>query len=714
MPRLLLLVALLPATVALGAERPQTPGPAGDPTRLLPEGRRPADRRLTSVHDLNDKDFFLKPPETLSAWEARRRAVREQILVATGLWPLPPKTPLAPVIHGRIDRDGYSVEKVFFASHPGHYVTGNLYRPRGKDGKLPEGRLPGVLCPHGHWRNGRFYDAGEKDAKEQVRIGAEKTLEGARYPLQARCAQLARLGCVVFHYDMVGYADSTAIGHTAFADAEAELRLQNLMGLQTWNSIRALDFLLGLPEIDPKRIGVTGASGGGTQTFILGAIDDRPAAAFPAVMVSTQMQGGCVCENASYLRVGTGNVEFAALFAPKPLAMSGADDWTIDIERKGLPELKAIYKLYNAPDHVAAKCWPMFKHNYNQPAREMMYDWFNKHLGLGHKGPVAERPFVPVPPADLHVFDADHPRPADSTDAKKLRGYLTQASEKKLESLKPADGGKLAEYQRVVGAALRVILGSELPQAGEVEAKTETTRLRDNLTLRCLLLGRKGQGEAVPAVWAQGKAFNGAVIVWVDPAGKASLFQDGKLVPSAQAALDKGAAILALDALGTGELTPEKATQVNKRFAGYTFGYNRPLVSQRAHDILTAVGFARRQDGVKSVHLLGRGAAGPWVLLARGLCGGAVARAAADVRRFRFETGMSLADEMMLPGALKYGGLAGLAGASAPAEMLLHNARGSGTGDWLKAAYKAAGAPEKLVHQGEPMDEGKVVAWLLR
>src|SRR4029078_13359016 len=145
---------------------------------------------------------------------------------------------------------------------------------------------------------------------------------------------------------MIGYADSLAIPHReGFRDTEAELRLQSQMGLQTWNSIRSLDFLSSLPDVDAKHLGMTGASGGGTQTFMLAAIDDRLAAAFPAVMVSTGMQGGCVCENCSGLRGNTGNVEIAALFAPKPLAMSGAGgtDWTRELMTKGYPELKELY-----------------------------------------------------------------------------------------------------------------------------------------------------------------------------------------------------------------------------------------------------------------------------------------------------------------------------------------------------------------------------------
>ncbi len=164
LPPLLLALTILPARSA-----------DSDPTRVLPSGEKPADSRLGKVRTLNDKDFFLRVPATKEAWEARRQAVREQVLVANGLWPLPDKTPLHPVIHGKIDRDDYTIEKVFFASYPGHYVSGNLYRPKGKTGKLP-----GVLCPHGHWANGRFFEANDKVVAEQIKQGAEKTPEGAQ------------------------------------------------------------------------------------------------------------------------------------------------------------------------------------------------------------------------------------------------------------------------------------------------------------------------------------------------------------------------------------------------------------------------------------------------------------------------------------------------------------------------------------------------------
>ena len=124
--------------------------------------------------------------------------------------------------------------------------------------------------------------------------------------------------------------------------------------------------------MDAARIGVTGASGGGTQTFILGAIDERPAVLFPAVMVSTAMQGGCTCENADYLRIGTGNVEIAALGAPRPLGMTTADDWTKAMPQTGFPALQRLYAMLDVPDRVALFPFPQFPHNFNYPSRAAM------------------------------------------------------------------------------------------------------------------------------------------------------------------------------------------------------------------------------------------------------------------------------------------------------------------------------------------------------
>jgi dienelactone hydrolase len=681
--------------------------------RVLEAGKTLEDSRLGKPTNLNGY-FPMTVPESKEAWQVRRQQIREQVLVANGLWPLPEKTPLNAVIHGKIDRDDYTIEKVFFASYPGHYVSGNLYRPKGKTGQVP-----GVLCPHGHWLNGRFYDAGEKAGQQQIDQKAEKTMEGARYVLQARCAQLARMGCVVFHYDMVGVADSQPIGHRAgFTDAAAELRLQSFMGLQTWNSIRALDFLLGLPEVDAKRIGVTGASGGGTQTFILCAIDDRPAVAFPAVMVSTAMQGGCICENAPYLRLGIGNVDIAGVFAPKPLGMSGANDWTKEIETKGLPELKALYKLYGAEDKVMAKAHLEFDHNYNQVSREMMYNWFNKNLNLGLTEPVIEKPFVPVPPKELSVYNEQHPRPKDAVNAERLRDHMAEASDKQIKDLMPKDADSFKEFRRVIGTALRVMIHDELPKPEELAVKEVGTRVeRGDLVWRRYLIGRKGAGEQIPAIGIKGKDFDGTVVVWIHPEGKASLFKDGKLVPAAQRILDGKAAIFAPDVLLTGEFGDAKMKPVEKgweNYAGYYYGYNRSLLAHRVHDILTAVAVAKRHEKTEKVHLVGFEKAGPWVMLARGLCGDTVARTAADVDGFRFEKVATDYNEMMLPGAVKYGGLPALAALAAPGELYLHNNRATGIGQWTKAAYGAAKATDHLHTSGDKVEPEKVAEWLVR
>jgi dienelactone hydrolase len=515
---------------------------------------------------------------------------------------------------------------------------------------------------------------------------------------------------------MVGFADTKQLEHrVGFADAEAALRLQSVMGLQTWNSVCALDFVAGLPDVDPTRIGVTGSSGGGTQTFMLCAIDDRPAAALPAVMVSTAMQGGCVCENCSLLRLDTGNVELAALFAPKPLGLSGANDWTREIETKGYPELQALYRLYGAENHVLARCFPQLEHGYSLPCRKLMYEWFNRWLRLGLAEPIEEPAFEPVPPRELSVFDDNHPLPADAVDLDGLRRSLTQVAEKQLAELSPRDATSLAKFQETVGEALAVMVHDRWPLSEKVEAQqTNDVPLAEmpSTKLRKLSLRREGSGEQVPTVLLVPERASGTVVLWLHGDGKASLLERGKLSTACRRLLDRGATIIAPDVFLTGEFEPAPRPPVDQQFAGLTFCYNRTVLANRVHDTLSALDYGLSLPGTKQVHLVGFGRAGVWALVARSLAGNSVARAATDLNRFTFEQVKSTDDDMLLPGALKYGGLPAIAALCAPEKLCLYGTP-DGFDAWPTVAYQSAGASERLkLSRGDASDE-TLIDWLL-
>ena len=332
----------------------------------------PQDARLGPLKDL-DGYFPFTVPESREAWAKRADEVRTQMRVALGIWPEPTRTPLNAVVHGKIEGDGYTIEKVYFESMPGFFVTGSLFRPR------TPGQHPAVLCPHGHWKDARFMVRDDAEMKKELDSGGERFPEAGRSMFQSLGIQLARMGIVAFVYDMLGNSDSQQISfelahHFAkqrpemnttenwgLFSPQAEAHAQSIAGLQTWNSMRIIDFLVSLPDVDPLRIGCTGASGGGTQTMLLSAVDSRVTVECPAVMVSTAMQGGCTCENASLLRVGTGNIEFAALFAPKPLGMTAANDWTKEMETKGFPELQKHYALHGRAAECDAVGAPEFR-----------------------------------------------------------------------------------------------------------------------------------------------------------------------------------------------------------------------------------------------------------------------------------------------------------------------------------------------------------------
>ncbi len=642
-----------------------------------------SDVRLGKPKDL-DGYFPFEVPATKEAWQARAEELRRRTRVALGLWPEPERTPLQARIWGKVERPDFTVEKVAFESVPGLYVTGLLYRPKGK-----KGPFPAVLSPHGH--EGRLWDYGEKGVRKMITEGAERFERSGRWPQLARCATLARLGCVVFIHDMLGYADNvqipTAVAHRfskarpsmetndrwGFFSPQAENRLQSILGVQAWSCVRALDFLCSLPDVDASRLGVTGSSGGGTQTILTCALDPRPVVAFPHGMVSTSMQGGCTCENACYLRIGTGNVELAALFAPKPQGMTAANDWTKEMMTKGLPELEKLYALLGAKGSVFCKNQVHFPHNYNFVSRALMYSLFNKHLKLGHEDPIVEEDFEPLTPAEFTVWDAEHPAPASGEDVEAAL----------LKSMAEASDRRMARAGReVVAGGVDILIGRRLP-SGVERQKVEKLDQGEHWRFRDLL---RYAGEEVSLVTLHPKTWNGKVAIWADGAGTAAL--DG---PLPKKLLGAGWSLVGLEVLRQGvDVQPKVANP--REYAGFTYGYNAPLFSQRVHDLLTLVSFVSGyEQRPKEIALIGTNGAGPWVAAARAQAGGVVTRAVVDAPGFRFAALTSFRHPDFLPGAVKYGDLPAVLGLSAPHPLWIV---GEPLPEAVKAAYAAT--PEAL------------------
>jgi len=683
---------------------------------VLPGHGGPAwadDSRRGPLHTL-DGTFPFEPPADAAGWAARREEVRRRVLVSQGLWPLPTRTPLEPAIHGTIDRGDFTIDRVAFQSLPGFFVTGNLYRPRGRPGKRPA-----VLFAHGHWADARLSTSPPEQVRREIASGAERFEEGGRSIFQSLCVQLARMGCVVWQWDMLGDSDARQITReishgfrTQRADMndpeawglyspQAEARLQSVMGLQTWNAVRSLDFVLSLPEVDPARLACTGASGGGTQTMMLAAVDDRLALSYPVVMVSTAMQGGCTCENASLLRIGTGNVEFAALFAPKPQGMNTAADWTRELATKGFPQLERLYATLGAKGAVTLQRGEHFPHNYNAVTRSGFYTFLNERFGLGFPAPVIERDFEPLPGSALAVWDDAHPAPAEGDPAfekRLLRGMADDARAQLTSAAATAAG-----LDGVLRPAIEVLVGRSLAGAGEVawEVDRKTPRA-DHLEVDGRLLNRT-HGEEVAVRWLWPRQEGGDAVIWLGDRGRsAAQGDDGAPLPAVAGLLASGATVVAADLFRQDEEAPvrNRFVENGREAAAYTYGYNHPLFAQRVHDLLSLVRFLREGDAAGHtrpgrVLLVAGGKMAPVAAAARVVAGEAIARAALDTGGFRFAALRDHLDESFLPGAVKYLDLPGLLAAAAPAPVWLAG-EGQQVPPVVAAGYGARGVPQAV------------------
>ncbi len=651
-----------------------------------------ADARAGTCRHIN-KTYETWSYASKEEWLERAAHLKRHILVSCGLYPRPEKTPLKPKRFGRIDRDTYSVEKVYFESWPGFYVTGNLYLPR--SGKGPS---PAVLCPHGHWGQGRFTYEGEP-----------------RGGVPPRAITLAKLGCVVFTYDMVGFGDSKKqMGHS-IAGNDNELWGTNLMKLQLWNSIRSIDFLKSLSFVDPERIACTGASGGGTQTFILMAVDGRIKVAAPVNMVSAFMQGGCECENAPLLRLDTINPEIAGLMAPRPLLMvSATGDWTSHTPEVEYPMVRSIYKHFGAEDRVK-NVHVDGPHNYNRASREAMYNFFlNWFLKENREKPYTEPPFTIEKRDDLSVW-AGRSLPDGALDRKGLEAFLKKETQQTLNAYFPGNKARLEKFREVYGSVYCHALYLEgRTEGGSITGETLGARsvklpwCKDPVATVQLVLRKDDQ--AVPAVLflppSQKNAGMKRACLLIHPEGKAAAFLDAFSGDGESAAgpfteqnalallLKQGRSVLTMDPFLCGEFHSAFRTTKRKREGRMFTTYNRTILVERVRDIVLAAAFLEKMVK-QDVLVAGVGEAGRWVMLAAPFLSGDV-QVLADLNGYVSGSEAMWQGENFAPSVLAFGALKTAAALAAPRRLTLFNTGELFERKWPDAAYRAAGSPKRL------------------
>lgn len=279
-------------------------------------------------------------------WEARRDTLRKEVRERLGIDKLLPLCSKEKPEYSKIRKfDGYTVQNFRLKTANGHTVCGSIYAPTSK------GKHPLIICPNGHFSNGRYGKV------QQLRLGT-----------------LARMGAICVDYDLWGWGESAdEVGSKAHQTPEAHV-------MQALNGIRILDWMIQRKDVDTKRIGVNGGSGGGTQTVLLTVLDDRFTAANPVVSVSSWFDGGCPCESGMPIQLaggGTCNAELAAMFAPKPMMLvSDGGDWTSTTPELEYPYLQRIYGFYGAADKVSNIHLPKERHDFGDNKRNAVYKFF--------------------------------------------------------------------------------------------------------------------------------------------------------------------------------------------------------------------------------------------------------------------------------------------------------------------------------------------------
>ena len=662
------------------------------------------DSRWANLPD-TDTHFTVRSYHSLQEWKSRRENLRRQILWAAGLWPMPERTPLNAKIFDRKTYADYTVEKVYFESFPGLLVSGNVYRPRNPTPR----QHPAILNPHGHADAGRLHDD-----------------EVTSY--QARCITFARLGAVAFMWDMVDYNDSARqltgeytsptywyLHNRSWEHRRDRRALWNInsFGLQLWNSIRALDFLSSLPEVDPERLGCTGESGGGTQTYMLYAVDDRVKAAAPVCMVSAHMQGGCVCENAPGLRIDTNNVEIAAMMAPRPLLLIGATgDWTKNTREVEYPAIKNVYELYGASEQVQYAFFDS-AHGYNRNMREAVYPFLTREMGLSIDKGFNEPAYKPETKQDLLSFRDTLPDHAlRSHEA--LVDRLLASAKRQVNALKPSSSEQLKENRELLTIGLQISTGTAPFQIARLDYCCQTTCRAEDIACEEGLFVEKERGAQIPVrVFRPEHPVQGLNAVLIDGRRRASSAESRANL--LRGLLASGQTVYAPDVFGIGRaarnISRDSQTSRNGQFF---LTFNRSDDAERVYDIVAIIRHFVAA-GATTLNTVGFNDAGPLLAIAAALIEPSqkvAVRFAIDGFLFDTSSESQYLNELFIPGILKAGGLPNALALIAPRPLFLHNAHNYVDTSWAEAAYRSAGYSSNFVINKQRKDGDELLGFL--
>ena len=577
---------------------------------VLPAQSKPGEALRTYLLAECDKCFAarrseveaLDTPEKIVARQKRQYA---DWIAANGLFP--ERAALNPRTVGTIDAAGYRIEKVIYESRPNHHVTANLYVP--KEGKAP---YPAVLVPCGHSKNGKASTA-----------------------YQSISILLAKHGFVALCFDPIGQGERCQLldasgkpkiwgttEHT-LTDIGARLCGWGAATYRIWDGVRSIDYLVSRSEVDPKRIGCTGNSGGGTMTSYLMITDKRIYAAAPSCYITSLERLFATIgpqdgeQNiTAQVALGIDHADYLTMRAPKPTLVLAAtyDFFDITGTWTSFREAKRLYGILGHGERVN-----LFegraKHGFNTPQRQAALRWMRRWLQGIDDAPVESEltvqkdEVIQVSESGQIVHDL---KGTTVWDLNLARARALAPEREAFWHDNPKDKC-LAEVRRLAGIR-------EMKEKPAV--KTVGTVERKAVRIEKLLIRRAGEvpvpallflpqtgGEKVPAV------------LYVDSRGKAADAAPGGAI---EAIVKGGAAVLAIDARGYGETAPAKPkrywhNEYSISYLGVHLG--RPLLGQRTEDVLAALDVlaARKEVDPANLRIVGVEGGGPVALHAAAL-----------------------------------------------------------------------------------------------